>query len=114
MAQKKLLSILVLLLFVFVLEIQCVVGRHLIFDRNQSFQKVQTYGKILAKETGTILDPTINGVNINKAPVANTQSPPLPPRVVIGETQAPPHEDEHDYRPTTPRHSPGVGHSLQN
>ncbi|XP_022774138.1 precursor of CEP5-like [Durio zibethinus] len=110
MAQKKLLSILVLLLLVFVLEIQCVVGRHLIFDRNHSSRKVQPYGKNLAR---IIPDPKINGVNI-KAAVANTQSPPSPPSVVTGETQAPPPKNVHDFRPKTPGHSPGVGDSLQN
>ncbi|XWS41936.1 hypothetical protein CRYUN_Cryun17cG0125100 [Craigia yunnanensis] len=114
MAQNKLLSILVLLLLVFFLEIQCIEGRHLILDQNHSFQKVQTYGRILAKETGTILDPKINVVNINKAAVPNTQSPPSPPSVVIGATQAPPPKNVDDFRPTAPGHSPGVGHSLQN
>ncbi|XWS33633.1 hypothetical protein CRYUN_Cryun22dG0099600 [Craigia yunnanensis] len=115
MAQNK-LAVLVLLLLVFFLEIQCIVGRHLMLDLNHKFQKVQTYGRILAKETGTILDRKINlhGVNINKTAVANTQSPPSPPSLVIGSTQAPPLKNEDDFRPTTPGHSPGVGHSLQN
>ena len=115
MAQNK-LAVLVLLLLVFFLEIQCIVGRHLIVDQNHNFHKVKTYGRVLAKETGTILDRKINlhGLNINKAAVANMQSPPSPPSVVIGTTQAPPPKKVDDFRPTAPGHSPGVGHSLQN
>ncbi|XWS29869.1 hypothetical protein CRYUN_Cryun24cG0067200 [Craigia yunnanensis] len=114
MAQNKLLSTPVLLLLVFFLEIRCIVGRHLILDQNHSFQKAQTYGRILAKDTGTILDPKISDVNINKAVVANTQSPPSPTSVVIGATQAPPPKNVDYFRPTTHGDSPGAGHSLQN
>ncbi|XVF17716.1 hypothetical protein REPUB_Repub10bG0147600 [Reevesia pubescens] len=116
MAQNKLLSILVLLLHVFFLEIQCIVGRPLVLNRNHNFKKIQiTEGEIVAKETGTTLDPKMNfhDVNINKAVVANTQSPPSP-SATIGATQAPPPKKADDFRPTTPGHSPGVGHSLQN
>ncbi|XVF15582.1 hypothetical protein REPUB_Repub09cG0166700 [Reevesia pubescens] len=116
MAQNKLISVLVLLLLVFFLEIQCIVGRHLILDKHHNFDKVQTYSRILEKETRTILDHKINGVYIKNAAVANTQSPPSPPTPsgVIGATQAPPPKNEDDFRPTTPGHSPGVGHSIQN
>ncbi|XVE87150.1 hypothetical protein DITRI_Ditri18aG0093300 [Diplodiscus trichospermus] len=66
-------------------------------------------GRILAKETGEIFESKINGVNIDKAAVPNTQSPPSPPGVVIGATQAsPPKNADHFGQ------SPGIGHSLQN
>ncbi|XVF59453.1 hypothetical protein PTKIN_Ptkin07bG0277300 [Pterospermum kingtungense] len=116
MAQNK-LPVLVLLLLVFCLQIQCIVGRHLVLKQSHNFHKVQTYGRVVAKETGTIFVHKMNlhGDNINKAAVANTQSPPSPPSVVIGgATQAPPPKNADDFRPTAPGHSPGVGHSLQN
>ncbi|KAK8673164.1 hypothetical protein V6N13_111514 [Hibiscus sabdariffa] len=93
MAQNRQLSLLVLLLLVFFLQTQCInVGRHLVMDQ---------------KEAGT---------NVNKAAIANTQSPPSPPTpsVAVGGTQAPPPKNENDFRPTAPGHSPGAGHSLQN
>ncbi|XP_021275344.1 precursor of CEP5 [Herrania umbratica] len=115
MAQNKLLSILVLLLLVFFQEMQCIAGRPLILDQKPKFQKVQTHGRVLAKETEAILDGKVNlhGVNINAAD-ASTQSPPSPPNVVVGASQAPPPKPVDDFRPTAPGHSPGVGHSIQN
>ncbi|XVE82767.1 hypothetical protein DITRI_Ditri16bG0032200 [Diplodiscus trichospermus] len=118
MARNK-LPVLVFLLLVFFLEKQCIRGRHLIMDiQSHNVHKVQTYGRTLAKETGTVIlgrKVNLHGVNINKAAVANTQSPPsTPPSVVIGETQALPPKKVDDFRPTAPGHSPGVGHSLQN
>lgn len=95
MAQNKQLALLVLLFLVSFLQIQCIVGRHLISD---------------PKETGT---------NFNKLAVSNTQplaspSPPTPTDVVVGATETPPPKNANDFRPTAPGHSPGVGHSLQN
>ncbi|KAK8716692.1 hypothetical protein V6N13_043996 [Hibiscus sabdariffa] len=90
MAQNRQLLLLVLLLLVFFLQTQCIAGRNLVLDQ---------------KETGT---------NVNKAAAANTQSPPSPPSVAVGGTQAPPPKNENDFRPTAPGHSPGAGHSLQN
>ncbi|GMI68839.1 C-TERMINALLY ENCODED PEPTIDE 5 [Hibiscus trionum] len=102
MAQNNLLSILVLLCLVSFLEIQCIAGRHLILDQNQ---KVETkyYGRrILAKETRGTLDPKINGgIHLGR------QLGQMEPR------QSPPKNDE-DFRPTSPGHSPGAGHSVQN
>ncbi|KAE8693311.1 P-loop containing nucleoside triphosphate hydrolases superfamily protein isoform 1 [Hibiscus syriacus] len=89
MAQNRQLSLLVLLLLVFFLQIQFNVGRHLLLDQ---------------KETGT---------NVDKAAVGNTHSPPSPP-TPVGGTQTPPPKNENDFRPTAPGHSPGAGHSLQN
>ncbi|KAK8494665.1 hypothetical protein V6N13_053300 [Hibiscus sabdariffa] len=86
MAQNKQLSLLVILLLVSFLQIQCILGRHLVLDQ---------------KERGT---------NVNKAAVADTQSPPSPP---VGGTKALPPKNENDFRPTAPGHSPGAGHSLQ-
>ncbi|KAK9012954.1 hypothetical protein V6N11_040983 [Hibiscus sabdariffa] len=84
MAQNNLLSIVILLSLVSFLEIQCIAGRHLILDQNQ---KVQT-----------------------------DYSPSLHLRRQLCQMepgQSPPKNDE-DFRPTSPGHSPGVGHSLQN
>ncbi|XVF59451.1 hypothetical protein PTKIN_Ptkin07bG0277100 [Pterospermum kingtungense] len=94
MAQNK-PPVLVPLLLVFCLEIQCTVGRHLVLKQSHNFHKFQIYCRVVAKEIGAIpiLDRKMNlhGDNINKAAVANTQSPPSPPSVVIGgATQAPP------------------------
>ncbi|XVE82769.1 hypothetical protein DITRI_Ditri16bG0032400 [Diplodiscus trichospermus] len=117
MAPKN-LPFLLFLLLVFFLEKQCILGKHLILDQKHNVHKIQTYGRTLAKETGTVIlgrKVNLHGVYINKAAVANTQSPPsTPPSVVIGETQAPPPKNVGDFRPTAPGHSPGVGHSLQN
>ncbi|KAK8517543.1 hypothetical protein V6N13_127712 [Hibiscus sabdariffa] len=104
MAQNNLLPVLVLLSLVFSLEIQCIAGRHLILDQKH---KVET------RDTPT-LDPKTNGVSIN---TCNTKSPPpSPPTTVIEarESQAPPPKNNEDFRPTSPGHSPGVGHSVQN
>ncbi|WRX09982.1 hypothetical protein QQP08_002469 [Theobroma cacao] len=92
----------------------CIEGRHLILDQKPKFQKVQSHGRILAKETGTVLDGKVNldGVNV-KAADASTRSPPSPPSVVVGASQAPPPKPVDDFRPTAPGHSPGVGHSIQ-
>ncbi|KAK8606839.1 hypothetical protein V6N13_052595 [Hibiscus sabdariffa] len=100
MAQNNLLSVLVLLSLVFSLEIQCIAGRHLILDQKQT------------RDTPT-LDPKINGVSVN---TYNTKSPPSPPTAVIEarENQAPPPKNNEDFRPTSPGHSPGVGHAVQN
>lgn len=116
MAQNKSTS--VLLLLVFCLGIQCIVGRHLILDQqSHNFHKVQPYGRILlAKETATILDRKVNfhgDNNVNTAGVGSTQSPPSPPSPTVGIGAAPP-KNVDDFRPTAPGHSPGVGHSLQN
>ncbi|KAB2051700.1 hypothetical protein ERO13_A12G070300v2 [Gossypium hirsutum] len=101
MAQNNLLSILVLLSLVLFLEIEGILGRHLILEQNQ---KVRTFNRILAKESRNIVDPKINGVN-------KTKSPPSPPTVVIG---ASPPKNDQDFRRTSPGHSPGIGHSIQN
>ncbi|GMI68087.1 C-TERMINALLY ENCODED PEPTIDE 5 [Hibiscus trionum] len=98
MAQNKQLSLLVLVLLVYSLQIQCIVARHMILDQ---------------KETRKILGHKNNDVNVDKATVDNTQSPPAPSDVV-GETQAPPPKNANDFRHTSPGHSPGAGHSLQN
>ncbi|KAL4367488.1 hypothetical protein GQ457_05G013320 [Hibiscus cannabinus] len=68
-------------------EPECILARHLVLDQ---------------KERGT---------NVNKATVADTQSPPSPP---VGGTKALPPKNENDFRPTAPGHSPGAGHSFQN
>ncbi|KAE8701209.1 P-loop containing nucleoside triphosphate hydrolases superfamily protein isoform 1 [Hibiscus syriacus] len=100
MAQNNLLSILLLLSLVFFLEIQCIAGRQLILDQNQV-------------ETRATLDPKTNAVSVN---TYKTKSPPSPPTVVNGarENQSPPPKSHEDFRPTSPGHSPGVGHSVQN
>ncbi|GMI86446.1 C-TERMINALLY ENCODED PEPTIDE 5 [Hibiscus trionum] len=91
MSQIKQLSLFAILLLVSFLQIQCIVGRHLVLE----------------------LDHKERGTNVNKAAVADTQSPPTP-SVAVGGTKAPPPKNENDFRPTAPGHSPGAGHSLQN
>ncbi|KAK8716690.1 hypothetical protein V6N13_043994 [Hibiscus sabdariffa] len=100
-AQNKQLSLLVLVFLVYSLQIQCIVGRHLILDQ---------------KETRTILGHKNNDVNVNKATIVNTLSTPSPPAPsdVVGDTEAPPPKNANDFRHTSPGHSPGAGHSLQN
>ncbi|KAL4379287.1 hypothetical protein GQ457_02G014720 [Hibiscus cannabinus] len=49
------------------------------------------------------MDQKEAGTNVNKAAVANTQSPPTP-SVAVGGTQAPPPKNENDFRPTAPGH----------
>ncbi|MBA0592090.1 hypothetical protein Gorai_009077, partial [Gossypium raimondii] len=76
-------------------------GRRLILEQNQ---KVRTFNRILAKESRSIVDPKIYGVN-------KTKSPPSPPTAVIGASSP---KNDQDFRRTSPGHSPGIGHSIQN
>lgn len=98
MAQNKLLSILVLLLLVFFQDMQCTVGRHLILDQKHKFQKVQTHGRILAREIGTFPDGKVNIQKSGSISWSNDR------HSTAGGKQ--------DFQLTKPGPSPGVGHAF--
>lgn len=52
--------------------------------------------------------------NAADAGVPSAPMTPIPPSQAVGKTQPPPPDHVVDFRPTTPGHSPGVGHSIQN
>ncbi|KAK4584566.1 hypothetical protein RGQ29_022331 [Quercus rubra] len=100
MAQSKLISAFLFLVFILSQQIQSIEGRHL-RDGKKSIESktIQTQTKIYETETikhGRVLHGD------DKSNEKITSPPP------------PPNRDVDDFRPTSPGHSPGVGHSIQN
>ena len=85
-----------LVVLIFSQEIQSIEGRQLDLGMKRGSSELETHVKIMGKETTKFAEHN-----------ANKSLPPTPP------TQAPSFHMQ-DFRPTTPGHSPGVGHSLQN
>lgn len=119
MAQNKLTFVCLLLVLIFCQEIQSIEARNLKLEREQKTPKLQTYNKALEKELKEI-NPEKN-TNLHrdeyttvKEISASNASLTAAPSVVVGQSTPPPPRDVHDFRPTAPGHSPGVGHSLQN
>ena len=56
------------------------------------------------------------GISTTNAGTFTNLTLPLPPSGVVDATGAPPAPGRgvDDFRPTAPRHSPGVGHSIHN
>ncbi|KDP31907.1 hypothetical protein JCGZ_12368 [Jatropha curcas] len=97
MAQTNILYACILIAIIFFHGLQSIDGRHLKLHNN-----VHGHGNISDMQVST---PKI--------------SPPAPSAAggaVVGEAQSPPPASGHanDFRPTTPGHSPGVGHKLIN
>lgn len=84
MAQKKA----IIFSMIFIALIMSIEGHHLKYIGNQNLMK----NKDLATNEVTF-------INV---------SPP------IGDIAPPPSHDVGDFRPTTPGHSPGIGHSIHN
>ncbi|KAJ4714910.1 protein transport protein SEC31-like [Melia azedarach] len=116
MARIKLTFVCLLLVFIFCQENQSIEGRNLKFERAKELPKLQTYKKIVKKESENISEQK-NNLHGDKYPTVSASdadlSPPTAPSVGAGESVPPPKNAE-NFRPTAPGHSPGVGHSLQN
>ncbi|KAG6666279.1 hypothetical protein CIPAW_01G020000 [Carya illinoinensis] len=121
MAHNKIL-IFTCLFFVLIFsqETQFIEGRHLLVGKNNEFQTLQTHNKIHEKETnkhgGKFRDDRHDMTAMSNAitheaillspPTAAADEgavapPPPPARAMIT-----------DFRPTTPGHSPGIGHPI--
>ena len=82
-------------------EIQSTEGRQLKLGMKKGSPELETHIKIMGKETTKIA-----GHNIS------TPLPAAPTTQVVVESQTPPSRQVEAFRPTSPGHSPGVGHSL--
>lgn len=118
MAQNRLICVFVFIVLFSFHESQLIQGRHLLASKNNDSQP---QNKIHEKET-TIkhagVKKTLHGgeTKSNEAIIAKVLSPPPPPPPTEGELSQPPPPGHGitDFRPTSPGHSPGVGHSIQN
>ena len=100
---KFIIACFFLIMLIFCQEIQSSEGRPFL-GMKREFSELETdYVKIIGKET------TKSGEHN-----ANKSLPTAPPTPAVAESQTSPSGHVHDFRPTTPGHSPGVGHSLQN
>ncbi|KAK9990594.1 hypothetical protein SO802_025579 [Lithocarpus litseifolius] len=113
MAQIKLIYAFLFLVFILSQQIQSIEGRHLREGKkNIESKTIQTQTKIYKTETikhGSVLhgdDKSIEEIN--------SVSPPTLPTVSVSQPPPPPNRVVDDFRPTTPGHSIGVGHSIQN
>ncbi|KAL4582322.1 hypothetical protein LXL04_006869 [Taraxacum kok-saghyz] len=105
MDQTKL--ILAFLTVTLIINLQCVEGRHL---------KTTNPAKTIAKSGIHELPAAYVNANANEDRLTKPLSPTPPSETLVGSqtlVPPPPHGVE-DFRPTTPGHSPGAGHSLHN
>lgn len=116
MAQtQSILATLFLVLTLF-LEIQSIEGRHLKFEMKYDIPNLHSR-LVSEKETKQIAGKSIDKTAYADEAVPSVPMTPMPPSQALGKTQSPPPPPpDHvvDFRPTTPGHSPGVGHSIQN
>jgi hypothetical protein len=112
MAQSKSISAFFLLFVILSQQIHSIEGRHLrVGKNNNKSQTLQTQTKIY--ETETIKHGgELHGEDITNE--ATLVSPPTPPSLGVSQSPTPPSHGVDDFRPTSPGHSPGVGHSIQN
>ncbi|KAG7990023.1 hypothetical protein I3843_02G005400 [Carya illinoinensis] len=116
MAQNKLNISVFLFLALFLFQgSQLIQGRRLLVSKNNDSQP---QNKIHEMET-TINHGTgkLHGDETTSPIIAKASHPPPPPpaeRVFSSQPPPPPGHGIVDFRPTTPGHSPGVGHSIQN
>ncbi|KAL6339234.1 hypothetical protein AAG906_024385 [Vitis piasezkii] len=99
---KFIIACLFLAVLIFSQEIQSTEGRQLNLGMNKGSPELQTHVKIMGKETTKVVEHH-----------ANKSLPAAPTTQVVAGSQPPPSGLVEDFRPTTPGHSPGVGHSLQ-
>ncbi|KAK4584565.1 hypothetical protein RGQ29_022330 [Quercus rubra] len=103
MALSKLISAFLFLVFILSQQIQSIEGRHL---------REETQTKIYETETIKHED-RLHGDDKSNKEITGV-SPPTLPTVNVSQPPPPPNRGVDDFRPTTPGHSPGVGHSIQN
>ncbi|GAV90337.1 hypothetical protein CFOL_v3_33746 [Cephalotus follicularis] len=115
MAHCKLVSAcLFFILMIFFQEIHSIEGRHLRLDGQNEIPKIKTYKNYLEKEPEKISSEQNDNFHGDGNTVRATSLGISAPSVVIAGAQPPPPDHVEDFRPTTPGHSPGVGHSLKN
>ncbi|KAG2719843.1 hypothetical protein I3760_02G009800 [Carya illinoinensis] len=118
MAQNKLNISVFLFLALFLFQgSQLIQGRRLLVSKNNDSQpqnKIHEMETTINHGTGKLHgDETTSKEPI----IAKASHPPPPPpaeRVFSSQPPPPPGHGIVDFRPTTPGHSPGVGHSIQN
>ncbi|KAG7993713.1 hypothetical protein I3843_01G018400 [Carya illinoinensis] len=121
MAQKKIL-IFACLFFVLIFsqETQFIEGRRLLVGKNNEFQMLQTHSKIHKKETNKLggkFRDVHHDMTATSDAITHEAILLSPPTAVVDEGVAPPpppptHAMITDFRPTTPGHSPGIGHPI--
>ncbi|XP_030923390.1 precursor of CEP3-like [Quercus robur] len=113
MAQSKLISAFLFLVFILSQQIQSIEGRHLREGKksNES-QTLQTQTKIY--ETESIIHGDVLHGDDKSNEEITSESTPTPPTVRESQLPPPPNRGVDDFRPTAPGHSPGAGHSIQN
>lgn len=103
-------------------------GRNLKPLRKNELPILTTRSVLFKKETNEVADKNSNLHGKSTSRTANesvpvaplpkmvpmSQMPPSPPSQTGNKTRVAPTGHADDFRPTTPGHSPGVGHSLQN
>ncbi|KAK2996988.1 hypothetical protein RJ639_023689 [Escallonia herrerae] len=117
MAQAKIFLSSLLLVLVFSQVIESIEGRHLNLEKKIDIPNLLIPMKSYEKVTKPMADnnktrPSYANEALPKAPM--TPVAPMPPSQTVGESPPPPPGHADDFRPTTPGHSPGVGHSIQN
>ncbi|KAH7520154.1 hypothetical protein FEM48_Zijuj08G0114300 [Ziziphus jujuba var. spinosa] len=101
-------------------DIRLVDGRPLqVGKKNNIENQLQTRSKTHKNESTQTVSKAgreLHGDGTSEASLIANAPPTVPPSVVIGSSQAPPPPAHgvSDFRPTTPGHSPGAGHSIQN
>ncbi|KAF3961814.1 hypothetical protein ACB098_02G166100 [Castanea mollissima] len=112
MAQSKLISAFLFLVFILSQQVQSIERRHLRVRKNSyESQTLQTHTKIYEAET-IIHGDVLHGDEKSNEEITS-ESSPTPPAVSVSQLP-PPNRGVDDFRPTAPGHSPGVGHSIQN
>ena len=113
MAQSKLISAFLFLVFILSQQIQSIEGRHLREGkRSNESQTLQTQTKIY--ETESIIHGDVLHGDDKSNEEITSESTPTPPTVSVSQLPPPPNRGVDDFRPTAPGHSPGAGHSIQN
>ncbi|KAK1363825.1 Precursor of CEP [Heracleum sosnowskyi] len=113
MAQTLLILASLLLVLTLSFEIQPVEGRHLRSKTKSDTKKLQSPFTVPGKDIKHTAGKTINKTVYGNQDTASTIIIQTPPSQASGNTRAPPPPDHvADFRPTSPGHSPGVGHSI--
>lgn len=93
-----------LVVLVFFQEIQSMEGRLLNFGMKKGSLELETPIIIMGREAAEFDEH-----------IANESLPTSPPHAqVVARSQPPPSGHVETFRPTSPGHSPGIGHSLEN
>ncbi|KAM3709333.1 hypothetical protein ACB098_02G165900 [Castanea mollissima] len=110
MAQSKLISAFLFLVFILSQQIQSIEGRHWL-EGEKSIESKTIQAKTKIGETETIKHGSVlHGDDKSNEEITSVS----PPTVNVSQPAPPPNRGVDDFRPTTPGHSPGVGHSIQN